>query len=978
MKSNRPQLPFFFGLLHEVKKLQQKYYPNICQDQEIAQNNSILFTLYLWILQKKLFFSDQDNFLQYLLRMKPESQSLSSFLFHFLQNLIQNSNLPSIKVPTSEKKEAIHHAIFWNPSLCIDSSGNSLEILDFSSFSDHLIYSDISTSQFPEKPSIQKIRKIFPEGIPLFTCFKIFEYYYQNLSDREFVDAFERLLLEETKKKTGAYYTPPYICEKIGRELIKSTLSPIFPSLSKLSNAPLLGEWIQEYFTQQDGALVREKLQAVHQTLAALKILDPALGAGHFLLALDEILINIYHTLWDLIQEKEIKDCIFIPGHDGSFRDLLDFESFSDVAHYLRLRILYPSIFYGIDINFRAIIIAKLRLFLKLWEYPISEPYNQNLYLNLPWNLFVGNSLIGWTTWDPFLHMFEEKSKIKIKGKSTITKKLTDVYQNAVNLLLTSSLTPIFKKASENLVIFPIEEVSILHFKSTYEKYSLIIQLVKILTNIRQYIKKHMSSAFKQEMFQDFTQFTCLLRNLFQSLYLEFIQSLEPKNQFTAFRSNQIFNWIVEFPEIFSLPQLKFAITPEVKNLDGFNLVIGNPPYGNLLTKGEKQLLEPNLGIPNEISSLFIHRASTLLKIQGSFAFLTSYTICFNKQLSTLRTYMLKSFSCVKMATFDRDRCRMFENMTQSVTILTCINKGIAISEEPHNLFTTQIYRNMPQLDRLSYQCANSFFLGTSIGTKISQIHRIPKIGTQPLFHLLDQLKSHFLLSQKQIGNWLQPAKIVPSNKVEMEILHEFPNHHSGIWIRISGNYWYNAWNSRPYFGTQIAFLPFKSPNSKIEDFLLCLINSSLYYTWFRVFSDGRHMNSDILHAFPLPKNVDTMLDILYPFFHIYSQKLMIILFDHFDSSLNRFNSSEIKQYLDVGDILLGIFYTFSIKEITFIQNFEFEIRGGAKLSLERTKAIYDVLNSAMVNFTGETPPNQQLTLQKFEQMLENIHQEVS
>lgn len=36
-------------------------------------------------------------------------------------------------------------------------------------------------------------------------------------------------------------------------------------------------------------------------------------------------------------------------------------------------------------------------------------------------------------------------------------------------------------------------------------------------------------------------------------------------------------------------------------------------------------------------------------------------------------------------------------------------------------------------------------------------------------------------------------------------------------------------------------------------NFIILLMNSSLFYFWFRIYGDGRHMNMDILESFPLP-----------------------------------------------------------------------------------------------------------------------------
>jgi hypothetical protein len=84
-----------------------------------------------------------------------------------------------------------------------------------------------------------------------------------------------------------------------------------------------------------------------------------------------------------------------------------------------------------------------------------------------------------------------------------------------------------------------------------------------------------------------------------------------------------------------------------------------------------------------------------------------------------------------------------------------------------------------------------------------------------------------------------------------MSIKDIFKTNGEEVWIRTSGNYWYNSWDKKPYNSTEIKQI-FVDPFYK--DFFILLINSSLFYFWFRIYGDGRHMNLDILSEMSIPE----------------------------------------------------------------------------------------------------------------------------
>ncbi len=338
-----------------------------------------------------------------------------------------------------------------------------------------------------------------------------------------------------------------------------------------------------------------------------------------------------------------------------------------------------------------------------------------------------------------------------------------------------------------------------------------------------------------------------------------------------------------------------------------FDLIVGNPPYGNLLSEEEKKIVSKYASYPKEISSVFVERCIDLNDATGNLVFIISQAIGFHKSLSKTRCKISRHYSETKVSTFDRDKCRLFEKMTQSTSILQCFNKKRKASKSFNPVFTTRVYRKLPDFKDMQYALANDALLcSKKVGCQFTDHHRLPKVGDQR-FLLEFLLKISHRLDDYITGDGLE------------------------IWYRSSGNYWYNAWDWKPYDSSEMKILRVKP---SLKPFILCLINSQLFYIWLRIYGDARHLNKDILKNVPVPSeqrilkfdsDTKNMCD-----------ALMKALEGVFDSDNNRFETSKIKSLLDQNDKILGKIYDFPPKDRekfeTFIMNYDQIIHGGKQI----------------------------------------------
>jgi len=334
---------------------------------------------------------------------------------------------------------------------------------------------------------------------------------------------------------------------------------------------------------------------------------------------------------------------------------------------------------------------------------------------------------------------------------------------------------------------------------------------------------------------------------------------------------------------------------------EGFDIAIANPPYGNILTNEIKRKVDKlySYSSSSEISSPFIEKSVNLLRNYGNLVFIITFAITFNKKMSRNRNMINNTFKESFIYTFDRDRCRIFEAMSQSVSIMKCFKKNV---DEKFGIYTSKFFRETPNINNIPVNKANGFLLPR--GSSFNSNHRLPKFGDDLNVSIIKKL----LFNNENIGDQLG-------------------NTDSYIWIRTSGNYWYNAFSRKPYNSSEIKK---KNVSNNIKDFLLLLVNSSLFYFWLRIYGDGRHLNIDILEEFPCNKNKIIKMKGV---FSVFAKKFMKYLFEVFDAERERFISSKIKNKIDCLDYILGKYvFNLNIHEMIYIMDYDSKIRGGVKL----------------------------------------------
>ncbi|WRB08967.1 class I SAM-dependent DNA methyltransferase [Helicobacter pylori] len=480
--------------------------------------------------------------------------------------------------------------------------------------------------------------------------------------------------------KEGSFYTPSFITSY----MCKESITPIV--LDKF-NATY--QWDCKDLEALRGKIDRnfsnEKAKEYLNTLLTLRICDPAVGSGHFLVsALNEMVWVAYELgLIASLYRHELRlenDEIIIhtpktphTPEDKVFKYTIP-HSENDPHHHIQKELfelkkdIIENCLFGVDINPNSCEITKLRLWIELLKYSyyiFEEGKNTNNLETLPnidINIKCANSLIS------RFNLNDDLKKIpNIKKKIQEYKDLVAQYKDP---------NPLYPLNKQDLIN------KIQDLKNTF---SLTLKDPKTKAELEKAIEKHI---------KDYNDFALDDKSLLTGLNY-FIPSLfgtpklSPKEEEEAFASygriralrkklddalsggeyHNAFEWRFEFPEVLD----------DEGNFLGFDCIIGNPPYiRQEHIKDLKPLLEKQYhdfyNSSSDIYTYFFALALNLLKEKGFSAFITSNKYARAKYGAKLREWLLKKTTLVSYMELNALK-KVFESATVDTSIISFIKQ---------------------------------------------------------------------------------------------------------------------------------------------------------------------------------------------------------------------------------------------------------------------------------------------------------------
>ena len=495
------------------------------------------------------------------------------------------------------------------------------------------------------------------------------------------------------RKATGSYYTPDYIVQYIVERAVGPVLEEKFSvAASQLRDAQKTLKQKREKAAALAGLSGKHddpehetylKHRELVDNLFDVKVLDPAMGSGHFLVeAVDFITDRLLHFLngfpWNpvLAHLKETRDTILQAMERQGIS--IDAGRLSDV-NLLKRHVLKRCI-YGVDLNPMAVELAKVSLWLDC--FTLGAPLSF-----LDHHLKCGNSLIGATVEEvdkaletpeqtSFFHTSEFARELVAVDLMRKIGELSDVTPEQVRESRRE-----FRKAASALI--PAKTVMDVYVSRWFGNEP-VHKTVGVGLKPTPLSKRKALHDFAL----DFLRTDTCKEWLKHPGELDKLNGNDRKVAETALKAAQekrFFHWAIEFPEVFFAPRQGTTQVVEKKPDAGFDAVVGNPPYDVLATEElgydvskdlafyESALVyEPAIRGKKNLYKLFICRGVAATRPAGAFSFIVPMPLLGDDQSADVRRLLLGKTGLRMIESFpqkDDPHNRVFPEAKLSTTI---------------------------------------------------------------------------------------------------------------------------------------------------------------------------------------------------------------------------------------------------------------------------------------------------------------------
>jgi len=409
------------------------------------------------------------------------------------------------------------------------------------------------------------------------------------------------------RKATGSYYTPEYVVEYI----VENTLGPLVEDIRE----DLVGQTTYRKGDDEAGTFADQFAERIFE----LKILDPAMGSGHFLTsAIDYLAREIIDA-----QEKQ-----------AAQQGIETVDEEHDI-NWARRQVAQRCI-YGVDLNPLAVELAKVSLWLRTLaaEQPLAF---------LDHHLKTGNSLVG-----------SDIEAVLKNGTGTGTGNNNgddDADSEGGQLTLQQSFAHTRQRALEHVMerfqaLLSIENESLEDVKEMEAAFD-EVQDDPLYQHLLAMANVHTAEAFGLSVPGD------AYERMAEALRGDSWDDIEGQDWFEDAQrvadDQRFFHWELEFPVAF------YDESGERKTDSGFDAVIGNPPYirPHNLDSSFKEYLWGSFGetyqAKSDILNCFLQTSIDLGTEGSQIGMITSDTWRVLSSAKGLRNYILSHSSIEKL-----------------------------------------------------------------------------------------------------------------------------------------------------------------------------------------------------------------------------------------------------------------------------------------------------------------------------------------
>ena len=512
--------------------------------------------------------------------------------------------------------------------------------------------------------------------------------------------------------KDGSFYTPGlitmFMCkETLRKSIIQKFKEEVNETIETFEDAK---DYCQKYFKKDD-------IKRFNEVVNSIRICDPAVGSGHFLVSALNEMVAIKSELGILADENyNILPCVIEIENDELYISNANGELFDYIRkdpNSLRIQksifhekeTLIENCLFGVDINSNSVNICRLRLWIELLKnaYYTEDGELQTLP-NIDINIKCGNSLIS-------RFALTDSLKSAFKNKE-VNVSIEDYKQAVKDYKITNSKS---KKREIEEIINTVKH----NFKSTYDN--------KLKDKLSKALGDYQNEEQRQQNLIAFGE--TIKKTEKDQLKKLKIKSDQVQKEKEEILNNIIyrnaFEWRFEFPEVLD----------DEGNFIGFDVIIGNPPYIQLQKMGAlsdslQKVSYETFARTGDIYSLFYELGANILKQKGLLTYITS-----NKWMRAAYGESLRKFFAEKtnpLILIDFGGTQIFDTATVDTNILM-------LSKESNQLKTLACIVKEKVLNNLSdyfrLHSTNSQFISSESWGILSDIEqsikaKIEAVGT--------------------------------------------------------------------------------------------------------------------------------------------------------------------------------------------------------------------------------------------------------
>lgn len=610
-------------------------------------------------------------------------------------------------------------------------------------------------------------------------------------------------------------------------------------------------EAIREFVTTYDiQSLPTEIVEEVDRRLTNIKICDPAIGSGAFPMGL-------------------LKELFFCRGAIENFDNSVE----------IKRHIIQENI-YGVDLEKGAVDIARLRFWLTL----VVDEAAPEVLPNLDYKIMQGNSLF--TTFNgSYLNISDSqqhKNAYKIRQKKAVLSEKQKVFfeQSGEEKLKTGIE---IKKTILDIVALQLGYELEVWAQESATQGTLFHEMQNEVISMQQI--KNAITGEKKAVVQIGEELRKTLND--ESL------SLEERAKTDLY----FFDWKVMYSDVFEQ--------------GGFDIVIGNPPYGAKLSDADKAVVKKFYQTTKTIKgiqkgsmdtyTMFIELAYWLLRKDAFMAYIVPISLTSSDSLSGVHKLLLEKCRGIKISSYSVRPQPVFKNAVVNTSILM-FQKTLTPCQQ---LLSTKMHRRNSEFD-LQTLVDNLQFIDVQDNLKFG---RIPKIGLQIEKNILNKLKNH-----RTIASFLVKENGNP-------IVYRFAG---GRYFKVVTNYYTGSSAERALM-----------LDNKYADAIGCILSSNLSFWFYQIYSDNLNWKDCEITSVPIPPLSEEQILFLNNLYSEYLDDIERNANVRQSSGSSTYHVSQFREYkivksksiIDRIDDYICPLYGLNEEELDFVKNYELEFR---------------------------------------------------